>query len=125
MSLTHRLGNRLRVVGTEGTLMVREGQHDSVTFISARRGLQHEITIAATRGRPSGTSASFRAQLEDFVDAVRTARPPRITGETAAAAVRLIEECYGMATTIEEPWVDATIARLGNPGLERSQRILW
>jgi predicted dehydrogenase len=120
LSRTHQLANRLRVVGEEGTLVVREGQEDSVTFTSARRGFQHEISFAANQGRPSGAPDPFRLQLEDFVDAIRNRRAPRITGETAAASLRLIEDCYQMSLPLEEPWVDGTIARLPQPGLERS-----
>jgi predicted dehydrogenase len=118
MSLTHRLGNRLRVVGTEGSLTVRDGQQDTVTLTSARRELQHEITWAATGSGSSRPTDPFQAQLEDFVDAIRTGRPPRITGETATAAVRLIEECYRIATPLEEPWMDTTIERLRQTPLE-------
>jgi predicted dehydrogenase len=120
LSRTHQLANRLRVVGEDGTLVVREGQQDSVTFTSARRGFQHEITFAANQSRPSGAPDPFQLQLEGFVDAIRTGRAPRITGETAAASLRLIEDCYQISMPLEEPWVDATIARLRQPGLERS-----
>jgi len=120
LSRTHQLANRLRVIGEESTLIVREGQRDSVTLTSARRGLRHEITLAANESRPCGKPDPFRVQLEDFVGAIRTGRAPRITGNTAAASLRLIEDCYRIAAPLEEPWVDATIERLRQPAMKKT-----
>jgi predicted dehydrogenase len=40
---------------------------------------------------------SHRAQLADFIDAVRTGRPPVVDGTAGRAAVRLVRAVYAAA----------------------------
>lgn len=108
LSKTHRLANRLRMVGENGALEIREGQSESVSFFPADRGLQYEITYPSAAPRTD----YFRLQLEDFVQAIRRGAEPRVNGEEASASVAVIEECYRTADTLNEVWADATLERL-------------
>jgi hypothetical protein len=43
-------------------------------------------------------------QLEDFIDATRTGRPPRVTAADGLQSVRLIERLYENRTAISDDW---------------------
>jgi len=111
LSNTHRLPNRLRIVGEHGTLEVRREQTRSVTYLPARSTLRHELTVAALPS-PAAEPDYFQLQLRDFVNAIRTGAAPRVNGEQATRSVALTERCYAIATALEEPWCEATLERL-------------
>jgi predicted dehydrogenase len=51
----------------------------------------------------------FQAQIRDFAEAVRTGRPPRADGPTAVRVLRIIDQCYGMASRLEQPWMELAL----------------
>ncbi len=57
----------------------------------------------------SGKSQDYldlmRAQVEDFIDAVRNNRKPEVDGESAKASIRLIETCYRNRKPLQLPWM--------------------
>jgi len=110
LSKTHRLANRLRVIGDTGTLEVREGQARSVHFSPAHGKFQEEIF-------PAGMSAAeepdyFSVQLDDFLRAIQTHSLPRIDGAQGTLSVALMEQCYRIASRLDEPWNTSTLDRL-------------
>ena len=109
LSKTHALSNRLRVLGDNGVLELSESSSNSVAYFPGGSELRHEITRAR---RGPGDENYFRVQLEDFARAICTGGEPLTNGEQAAASVALMEECYGKASRLEEPWVDVTLERL-------------
>lgn len=109
LSKTHTLANRLHISGENGSLEAREGQAHAVLFRPARSPYEHEISLL---GALSSDHDYFQDQLEDFVRAIRSGIEPRVNGEEGSRSVALIERCYGIATRIEEPWVDAALPRL-------------
>jgi predicted dehydrogenase len=109
LSKTHALKNRLLITGTNGTLELGERQSLSVTY-RPKPGLRHHEIHADIRDdrKPN----FFRDQIEDFVDAVRSKRPPRVTGTQGTRSVALIQAAYGAMTRLDEPWCDSTLDRL-------------
>jgi predicted dehydrogenase len=110
LSKTHRLSNRLRIIGEKGTLEVREGQSDSVTFFPA--GGEHQYEISSRNSPPSPDQDYFQVQLEDFLDSIQLGRAPKINGIQGSKSVVLMERCYQIATRLDEPWSTATLDRL-------------
>src|SRR5262249_51694037 len=47
---------------------------------------------------------AFRNEFDDWRDAIVSARPPVLSGNSVLPTVRLIEESYARATTLPEPW---------------------
>jgi predicted dehydrogenase/nucleoside-diphosphate-sugar epimerase len=47
----------------------------------------------------------FRAEIDDWLDAIRSGKEPYLSGRSALPAVRLIEQCYRGARPLVEPWV--------------------
>lgn len=110
LSKTHRLANRLRVVGEKGVLEVPEGESRSVTHLPDGNKLRHQITCPKI-GVPLGDENYFRVQLDDFVRAIEAGTAPTVTGEQGARSVAITERCYQIATRIKEPWCDANVDR--------------
>ena len=108
LSKTHRLDNRLRIVGEKGVIIVAEGQTLSVTYFPSGSDLRQEIFMSSSvPGAPE--QDYFRLQLEDFVRAIREGTSPGVTGEQGLKSAALMEECYAKAERLDEPWCDATI----------------
>ena len=110
LSKTHRLGNRLRVIGEHGVLEAREGQSRSVTFFPADSRLQHEILPVGLSAQPEPDY--FQLQLSDFLRAIHTGNRPKVDGRQGSQSVALMDQCYQQATRLEEPWSAVTIDRL-------------
>jgi len=51
-----------------------------------------------------------RAQIDDWLDAIRTGGQPKLSGQSALSTVQVIEDCYQRAKKLEEPWVDEGLA---------------
>jgi predicted dehydrogenase len=108
LSKTHRLSNRLRIVGEKGVITVAEGQSLSVTFFPSGSDLREEIFPASIiPGTPE--QDYFRLQLEDFVRAIKECSEPHVSGEQGLKSAALMEECYARAERLDEPWCDATM----------------
>ena len=112
LSKTYQLGNRLRIIGEKGTLIIKEGQTDSVTFFPALSKLRYEIFDASFVASAPASRNYFQVQLENFVVAIRTGEGLKVDGVAGMSSVRLIQQCYRQAIPIEEPWVDSTLPRL-------------
>jgi predicted dehydrogenase len=111
LSKTHRLSNRLRVVGEKGALEIAEGESRMVTFLPSGGDYRHQLSYMA---KPNAADQDdyFKIQLEDFVRAIHTGGDAKITGEQGSRSLTVIEKCYEIATRLEEPWVDSTLQRL-------------
>lgn len=78
-----------------GTLVVHPADGPSPT---TRADNSHETPEpTAARGSTDLAATAHRAQLQDVVDAIRTARPPAVTGEDGLAAVELVTAAYRSA----------------------------
>jgi UDP-N-acetylglucosamine 3-dehydrogenase len=115
LSKTHRLSNRIRIVGERGTLELGGRQTRSVSFLPSRSTVRQELS-AAPLPLADAEPNYFQAQLHDFVNAIRTGAAPRVDGEQATKSVLLTERCYGLSTALEEPWCEATLERLARAG---------
>jgi len=111
LSKTHRLSNRLRIVGAQGTLEILEGQTRSVTHIPILGGLTHDISNLEM-GTGKAEPDYFAVQLEDFVRAIQTGTCPRVDGWQGSKSVAIIERCYETAKPLEEPWCTKTLGPL-------------
>ena len=53
---------------------------------------------------------AFRDEFDDWLHAIRSGRPPVLSGRSVVPVVQAIEECYRAPTPLEEPWADAPSA---------------
>jgi predicted dehydrogenase/nucleoside-diphosphate-sugar epimerase len=95
--------------GDFGTLLVH-GRPDSVT--DPVTGQLRPISIAARWG-DEGESVgykAFRAEFDDWIDAIGTGRDPQLSGRSVLPVVRTVDACYASAGRLVEPWVDQGLA---------------
>ena len=52
---------------------------------------------------PSGLDP-FRAELDDWIEAITQRRPPRVPGLEGRKAVGLVEACYRNRSSLRLPW---------------------
>ena len=97
---------RVEVHGTEGTAVVEDGQLKTWAFKNPaphdeeiRELMQQESALGSGAGDPIAAlkHGGHLRQIEDFVDAIRSNRPPFIEGQEARPAVALIEAIYQSA----------------------------
>ena len=60
---------------------------------------------AARRDETQGGSRGGRAQLDDFIGAIRERRAPFVTAESALHALSVIETAYARRTPMAQPWL--------------------
>ncbi len=93
---------RVEISGTEGTLVI---EHDRLVAVDVRNP---EPELSSGAGADANASASspvvsdvrgHQRLLEDFIEAVRTGRPPRCSGQEARASVQLAAAIYEAART--------------------------
>jgi hypothetical protein len=114
LSRTRRLHSTLRVVCERGTLELRTGERYELSVIphglelaDPDRGQPRDYRLRASwADEPEATGyEAYRAEVDDWLDAIRTGRSPRLSVESTLGTVALIEECYRKAGRLEEPWV--------------------
>jgi predicted dehydrogenase/nucleoside-diphosphate-sugar epimerase len=120
LSRVRGLRNTARVACERGTLELPFGENDRVWILP--RGLA--LADPASGGpRPYSLQArwadapeingygAFRAEVDDWLEAIGSGRPPRLDGRSALPTVRLIEECYRRARPMHLPWVEEGLRR--------------
>ncbi|WP_132987072.1 Gfo/Idh/MocA family protein [Luteimonas terricola] len=102
-SWSHRLRRSIRVVGERGTLEASTADPRTLTLHRTTRRGPMEMQIACAP-RWDGRS-HYRAQLDDFIGAVRERREPFVTAESALHALAVIEAAYALRTPMAQPWL--------------------
>ena len=102
-SWSHRLRRSIRVVGERGTLEASTSDPRTLTLHRSTRRGPMEMQIACAK-RWDGRS-HYRAQLDDFIGAVRERRAPFVTAESALHALAVIETAYARRTPMAQPWL--------------------
>jgi predicted dehydrogenase len=105
LSRTRELRNTVQIHGATGTLEASFFTGE----ITLRRGanvipVEKDADLPCLVGTAEGMGL-FRAQLEDFVDAIRSGRPPCVPGSEGRRSVALIEACAARRRPLALPWV--------------------
>jgi inositol 2-dehydrogenase len=72
------------VIGTKGTLEIGYRQETPVVMLTSEHGLSHDIVPHF----PQRFGAAYTAQIEHFVECLRTNKPPKVTAADARAALQ-------------------------------------
>ncbi len=108
-SWSHRLPRSIKVVGSLATAEAFISDPRTLTLTRAsRRGPLTMVVQCAATWAPTG---HYRAQLADFVAAVRERRAPFVTAESALASLAVIADAYRQRTPLPQPWLDRAEAR--------------
>lgn len=108
LSRTRQLRNTFQVFTTCGSIETPVNVPHRA-WLSDRR-LSDGTTPIALDLRPETLTdhkigTYFVRQFQDFCAAIRTGAMPRNAASTVLPTVRLIESCYAVRTSLEEPWV--------------------
>jgi len=115
LARTRELGNLIRVECERATLEFQFNERFRVRVLPKDARVADS---ASARGRACQLEAfwagddeevswfdTFRLQIDDWLDAIRTGREPVLSGRSALAAVRVIDACYRRPRPMNEPWV--------------------
>ncbi len=112
LSRTRELRNTLRVECEQATLELRPSDRYQVhvlpgvgaltdTLSGTERGISESIGWADDR--EESWFEPFRAEFDDWLNAMRTGTSPQLSGLSSLRSVALIEECYRRREPLHEP----------------------
>ncbi len=106
LSRTRNLRNTIVVRGEKATLeMGLNSGTVSLTLEGSTKSVNGIVTDdAVIADQRDPLVDRFRAELEDWVEAVSQKRKPRVSGEDGRRPVALIESCYSHRTPLKLPW---------------------
>lgn len=102
-SWSHRLRRSIRVVGESGTL--EASTSDPKTLVLHRTMPRGPTEMRIACADHWDWHSHYRAQLDDFIGAVRERRAPFVTADSALQALRVIETAYSRRTPMAQPWL--------------------
>ncbi len=117
LSRMRTLSNTIRVEGTRGSIEWSFGERSRLrlsatgTYIDSMTSAAREPQLEA-RWRDDVEQygyEGFRAQIDDFVGAIRGASIAHLSADSVLPSVALIEECYAKRTPLVEPWFTETL----------------
>src|SRR5262249_28420909 len=117
LSRTRELRNSIRVECERGTLELLRGEFSRVQI--RFRNLAVDDAVSGDRRvkvgaqwadeEPPNGYQVFRAEIDDWVEAMTRGTEPVLSGRSALPTVRLVEECYRTATPLAEPWTNESL----------------
>jgi predicted dehydrogenase len=110
-SKTARLPSGMVVETDRGYVILSDSDDAQIVFRSHAKP-EIEVTVHR-RGRPapSPRPSVFQLQLEDFIDACRRYRPPRVDGRQGLESLRLLEQLYASRIGVDGDWYAAVGSR--------------
>lgn len=131
LSRTRKLRSTLRVICERGTLELRTGERYQLAVIPDPDRLPDPVhgdrpvrVQASWADEPEAQGyEAYRAEIDDWLTAIRTGEAPRLSGESAVPVVSLIEHCYKAPAPLDEPWVREGLAARPTAG-PRPKRVL-
>jgi predicted dehydrogenase/nucleoside-diphosphate-sugar epimerase len=123
LSRTRDLRGSLRVACERGTIEILRGDFCRLRVqpdIGATRDViadtPRSVEFAAEwSDEPSLVGyKAFRREFDDWLDAIKSGRPPQLSGASVVPTVRLIEACYATPEPLPEPWTDRTLPLAGS-----------
>lgn len=119
LARTRALGALIRVECERGTMEFQVNERFKIRIIPSDLTLTDSFTgkprgywlDASWEGESEETEwyETFRTQIDDFVEAIQTGREARLSGDSALATARLIQQCYDQRQPMEEPWVTSPV----------------
>ncbi len=98
--------NRVAMTGACGA--IEWPVNDPLTFTLDLPGTQGpcQVTAADAAGEEPDYIWAYGAQVESFVEAIRSGRPPAVEASEGRDACALVESCYRSRHKIEMPWLN-------------------
>jgi len=103
LSWLAKLRNGFRIEGEAGYIVGSTSDWHAVELAS-RSGKR---TLIPLNSRIRTTSDAGRLVVENFLDVIRSGRPPLVSAQDVAPSIAMIEECYARRRRFDMPWHDA------------------
>ena len=87
-------GERVEIYGSEGTLIIDQVLDPPMVLYRGARDFRGSAVASVPYDIQGWKGESTGAAVHDFVEAVQTGRPPRVTAEEGRYVVELIERAY-------------------------------
>jgi predicted dehydrogenase/nucleoside-diphosphate-sugar epimerase len=122
LSRTRTLNNTIRVEGANGSLEWKFGERSRLTlnsehvFIDTMTGAARPCAIDARWADEHEQPGyeGFRAQIDDWLEAIAVKGEAQLSGESVLPSVDLIEQCYARRTALPEPWFTEQLPAASN-----------
>lgn len=102
LSWLSRLANRYSIVGECGTISGELDYYDRVTIMSPRGQRKAQSLRSVEK-----TYNDFGCRIiANFIDTVVGRAVPLIPADSVLPALEVMDECYGIASRLEMPWVE-------------------
>lgn len=132
LSRTRTLNNSIVLAGSRGSLEWKFGErakllvHSNDVFVDTSSSRARPCTIEAAWGDEPEQPGyeGFRAQLDDFLQAIHTSGEGQLSGESVLPTVDLIEQCYAKRRPVHEPWVTVQLPPTRRERAATGKRVL-
>ena len=104
LSKTVALRNGFVMETTRGTVVLPEGEQAAIVLHPEGGPAIEAVLRRPTAARRERRPRHYQLQLEDFADACRTGRPPRVSAQQGLESLRLIEELYAGRRPLRVDW---------------------
>ena len=132
LSRTRNLRNSFRVVCEHGTLELGSHERFNVRVLPDKRSAtdrgtgevrDYELSAGWSQEIPSPWFESIRAQIDDWLGAIRSGQQPLLAGSTILPSLKLITDCYAREPKLyAEPGIDSRLVAYA--GLGPAKRVL-
>jgi predicted dehydrogenase len=110
LSKTQVLKNRLRIVGSAGSIEAFDANPRSVTVrLDGTPDVVYEARLTSTS--PGDQIGYFEALLRNVARAITASEPLLTSGREALQAVTVIDRCYRQRQPLAEPWMLGRLAQ--------------
>ena len=132
LSRTRTLNNSIVLEGSRGSLEWKFGEranllvHSKDVFVDTSSSRARPCAIEAAWGDEPEQPGyeGFRAQLDDFLQAIHARGEGQLAGESVLPTVDLIEQCYAKRRPVHEPWVTVQLPATRRERAGAGKRVL-
>ncbi len=119
LSRTRQLRGTIRVTCQHGTLELVRGDFSTLLVHGPAdeasdvvTGVRRPVAVTARWGDEGDIVGykAFRAEFDDWLDAIAARREPHLSGRSVVPVVRTVETAYRSPERLPEPWVDGGLA---------------
>ncbi|MFN0182257.1 MAG: Gfo/Idh/MocA family protein [Aquabacterium sp.] len=102
-SWSHHLPRSIKVVGSRATAEAFISDPQNLSLTRHTRG--GPLSMVVQSSVPWGRLGAYRAQLVDFIEAVRLRRQPHVSARSAIVGLEVIEAAYAVRQHMSQPWL--------------------
>ena len=114
LSRTRKLRNAFRIRCQRGSIEFGSQERfrlavklDGVDLVDPLQAVPRDYRLDLSWSKEPETDGYeyFKAEIDDWLEAIRTGRSAQLSGRSVLPVVKLIEDCYRNRQLLEEPWV--------------------